>query len=276
MKIQKLLGLCLILTVLFSLTSPIKKSPAKNNLLKSITVSGEITTKYIYDDKAQLLDVESAHGYTKYSYDENGRLIREDYAMDPNATSSSVSFSPAVKKEMMTARNSTITSYDLFEYDKENRIKKIKHYSKKNRHIEFASITNFIYKGDYVVQRNLTDIKGEVVYSFNTYTYDMNGNTINEKYYAISSPSYYLPKLISETRFRFDDKPSYNSFYKMLGRPGYNTNPNNVIETSFILYDEHAKNNPPIITKSYFTYNANGFPATEKKEGIIFEFHYAK
>jgi len=273
MKIQKLSGFFLVLAIAFSFTSPVKKSSAKNNLLKSITIAGEITTKYIYNENYKITEIESIHRYQKFYYDENNRLTRMEVAMDPSLLYSTRANE---KKKMMTAKNSTITSYDLFEYDKEKHIKKIKHYARKNQDIEFVSITGFIYEGDFVVKCSLTDTAANSVYQFDTFNYDKNGNLINEKNYVNSPPNYYLPKLISETQYKFDDKPTRSSINTMPGRPGYGTNPNNVIETNFILHDTHTKNNTPIITKSLFTYDANGFPLIEKKGVATFEYHYSE
>ena len=265
----RITSLPFIVIFLFSFTSQIIDKTPKNVRIKSVSVSGELTTKYIYDIRNRLVEIENIHGYSKFSYDEKDRLTREDCAMDPDLYSSSRGTN--TENKIMTAQNSTITNFTLFEYDDEGSLKKKQHYLKKTGNSVYTSTTEFVYQNGRVCRISITDHEG-IVYQFFTYDYDKKGNVSREKYYVVSDPNYYLATLISETQYRFDSHPNVDGVRNMLGNPGYNTNTNNVIETKYrVFYDSQIK---PQITKTTFLCNSDGIPIAQKSNGSTLEYQY--
>jgi hypothetical protein len=115
------------------------------------------------------------------------------------------------------------------------------------------------YEGDRIVRRNLHD-SNDAITQFHTYEYDSKGNVTNEKYYSFLFISGTEPKLISEVSYKYDDKNNPFIIYKELGQPGLYTNPNNVIETNSVLYEDVPGIPKYSTSKTTYEYNDKGFP----------------
>ena len=228
-----------------------------NEHLKSISINGIVVDKYFYDHAGRIVEYNSEFSCSKYLYDTKGCLVKVESAVDVNGLLSS-SYYPG-KKELMTFKNSTLTSFSLYKYDQNERLSKIENYFKgTDQKFEYASMRTFEYKGSLIVKVNWHDHAGKIT-QFYVYAYDDRGNVINEKYYSCHDGSV----LMYETSYKYDDYKNPFRIFCMTGSPGTYTNINNVIKTRCTY--THTLGVPGVYSYSNSTttyqYNKNGYPA---------------
>lgn len=226
-----------------------------NYSIKSIFADGKTIEKFIYDDSGKIIESQSFYFFSKYTYDNNDRLIKQEIAVDPNIVSSSIH----IKSELMTSQNSTFTGYYIFEYNSAGKLVTQKNYFKKKDQFEYTSMISLEYEGNKIVRRNLHDENNITTQLYN-YEYDRNENVTKEKYYSFLFIIGTEPKFISETSFKYDDKNNPFKIYKDLGLPGIYTNTNNIIETNSILYEDVPGIEKFSTSRTTYEYNNKGFP----------------
>jgi hypothetical protein len=185
-------------------------------------------------------------------------VIKQEIAVDPNLASSS--YHPE-KSELMTSKNSSFTGNYIYEYDPSGKLVSLKNYFKKDSQFEYTSMISLEYEGDRIVKYNLHNAKDSIT-QFHTYEYDSRGNVTNEKYYNFLFITGTEPELVSEVSFKYDNKNNPFIIYKELGQPGFCTNPNNIIETNSVLYEDVPGIPKYSTSKNSYEYNDRGFPVS--------------
>ncbi|MCK4345866.1 MAG: hypothetical protein KAX05_11330 [Bacteroidales bacterium] len=235
--------------------------------IKSVVRGDKTILRYIYNRIGKIAENEGRYFYNRYSYDNNGRLIKQESAVDL-----SVLFS-FPKTELMTFQNCTITSYKIFKYDQEEKLIEIKNYYKKEGDFVYTSMNSLEYNGDLIVKRNLHNKDGTIT-QFYTYEYDNNGNVEREKYYSYLFTESSEPRLISENTFKYDNKKNPFIIFKELGIPGLYTNTNNRIETNSILYEYVPGIDKFSTSKIAYEYNQYDYPVKEISDNDEYEYKY--
>jgi len=223
--------------------------------IKSIVSNGAVIAKFIYNKNNKIVEDQSFYFCNKFIYDDNGRLIKQEIAVDPDIYSSTFH----IKSELMTSQNSTFTSNRIFEYNAKGKLLTQKYYIKKNDQFEYTSMISLEYVGDRIVKYNLHN-EQNIITQFNTYEYDGKGNVLNEKQYSYLSAVGSQPNLIRKTSFKYDNKNNPFEIYKYLGYPGLYTNTNNIIESNSVLYEDIPGIEKFTTSKTTYEYNTKGYP----------------
>ena len=85
-----------------------------NDFIKAEVSNEKILSKYKFNDIGKIAEYEGLYFYSSYSYNNEGSLIKQESAADPSMYSSGFI---AEKTQLMTAKNSIISSYQIFKYD---------------------------------------------------------------------------------------------------------------------------------------------------------------
>ena len=243
-----------------------------NEHIKYILMNGRTVHKFLYDQTGKFVEENSRLYFNKFSYDEKERLVKVESAIHPAAWSSSSYVIDGID-DMMTSQNSSATSYSLYFYDNAGRLSKIEYYSNMGNEpdgeFEHRSTQTFEYKGSLIDRVNLGDPTtiqtAPTVYE---YTYDSRGNVINEKYYTNINST---PKLSSETSYKFDDYRNPFQIKKSYGKPGFYSNPNNIIEIIFTSYEDIPGIDKYSTSKQTYEYNSNDYPVKIIQDGKTVE-----
>jgi len=240
-----------------------------NEHIKSVSAGGAINHQYLYDRAGKIVEENCLFYFKKYLYDENDRLIKIESAFDETMFSSTF---VERRTEFMTSQNSAVNSYNLYKYDNEGLLSKIENYLKEpGKGFEYRSMQTFEYKGSLIVTVNFHDATTGKITQYHVYTYDDNGNVINEKYYSNSV----IPnELISETSCKYDNYKNPYRIFSILGSPGLFMNVNNIIETNLIRHYEVQGFDKYATSQNTYQYNHNGYPVKVNENGNEFEYQY--
>lgn len=234
--------------------------PNQNGLLKKVKQGDYITEEISYNQNNLIDELNSTSFYRKFHYNQDLQLIKEEVAISPLSYSSSI---PAgLVHEFVDPQKTGITMYHLYEYDNNGRLSTKLNYIPKDGDDEFRSKSTFEYNDNHLISKILLYNSNNEVTQFRSYSYDSNGNVIEEDYYTYlfitSGPS---PKHMSKITFEYD---SYNNPYKIFeksGNPGIKSNANNIIKTKTINYDPAP--GIPAVSESttFYEYNyRTGYP----------------
>jgi hypothetical protein len=268
---KKTFKLNALLIIVLSIITSCTNDPIEVNgscFVKCIVANDEIVSNFIYNYNYKLVEDQSFYYCSKYNYDDNGRLIKQEVAIDPDIYSST----NHSKSELMTSENSTFTVNYIYEYNTEGKLVTQKNYVKKNDQFEYTSMNSFEYDGDKIVKWNLYDNQNTLT-QYYTYEYDDKGNVIKQKQYSFLTADGVgtESKLVSEISFKFDTKKNPFVIYKQLGHPGLYTNPNNIIESNSISYDDPYESDKLTTSKTTYQYNSKGYP-TKSSSGEEYKY----
>ena len=236
-------------------------NPVNNEHIKSVSNNGLTSRKFRYDSLGKLIEDGSTFFYNKYSYDESGRLIKLETAVDGSLLSSL--YIPP-RTEIMTSDNSAITWIRSFSYDSQGRLSKIENYNKKDGvNFKFTSFQSFEFEGGNICRENLCDETGNIT-QFYDYTYDQKGNRTKERYnVCIDDGTPSNPKLYYERTYKYDNYINPYRILKIVGPNFYSSN-NNMIEMTTVWYTDNPRTET---TKQSFVYNKNRYPVKMKYDG---------
>ena len=238
--------------------------------IKSISLNGTVVQKFYYDHAGKIVEESSMGYFRKFIYDENGCLMKVESAFDRSGLSSSM---PAQRTELMTSHNSVVDSYSLYEYDKDGKLSKIENYfNETGKGFEYRSTQTYEYDEIYITKDFITvNIQEEQITNFRVYTYDDNGNVVNEKYFSCNFSS--DPELINENIYKYDSYKNPFRVFNRTGSPGLYTNVNNIIETTTIRHYEVPGFDKISSSKTTYQYK-NGYPIKEITKNSEFEYNY--
>ena len=246
------------------------KYSTDNEHIKSVSSNGTINHLYLYDHAGKIVEENCLLYFKRYSYDENDRLVKVESAFDDAIYSSTF---VERRTEFMTSQNSAVKSYSLYEYDNKGRLSKIENYANlTGKEFEYRSMKTFEYERSNIVKVNLCDPSTGKVAQYWLYTYDNQGNVINEKYYSNNFD--YNEELIRETSYKYDKYENPYRIFSILGSPGLFMNVNNIIETNSILYLDVPGIDKYSTGKNTYQYNENGYSVKVNESGNVFEYNY--
>ena len=233
--------------------TPVDIPRGETYLIKSETSNDKVSAKFLYNSDNKITEHQTFYFYERYTYDKLSRLIKREASI---SASSMDLGSMMLYNEIKTAANSPINFYTDFVYS-DNRLIKTINYSKDAKDFKMVSYQTFEYSNNKIKRKNLFTAESKLT-QFTTFGYDVNGNVIEEKSYSYLFSDNGQPNLISESFFKFDDKPNPFRIFKELGEPGLFTNSNNIIETTGKSYVDL-----PVrisTTKTTYEYNVDGYP----------------
>lgn len=238
--------------------------------IKSEFVGGKTTSVFKYNDLGKISERESFYFYERYIYDADGSLIKRETAVDPASTSSNSTMQ--INTTLMTAENSTISSYSLFHYDL-GKLTRIENYHDKGSGFQLSSIRTMEYDGERISRQNLHDSNEEVT-QFYIYDYDSNGNVINKKHYSYLFHDNPDPRLVNESSFQYDDKKNPFIVFRAMGIPGIYSNTNNYVKTTTTYYDEPGGLPQSSTGQTSYEYNSMGYPIKVIQGSNEYEYRY--
>jgi hypothetical protein len=203
---------------------------SQNDFLKKTRNDEYITAQYSYNQDNLIDEVNSTLFYRKFHYNSKGKLIKEEVAISPDSYSSTM---PAggFSHEFVDPEKTGISMYSVYEYNGEGNLIKQLNYVPSEGKDDLRSIQTFEYDKNNRISKVLMHDDNEVLTQFSTYIYDTKGNVIeNNSYSYLFIPAGTGPKHLSRAEFEYD---SYNNPYAVFyqsGRPGMNSNPNNIIK----------------------------------------------
>jgi hypothetical protein len=203
--------------------------PVQNEYLKKIKVGEYIVAVYTYNEDNLILEVNSTSFYRKFTYDDSNKLIKEEVAISPDSYSSSM---PAgMTHEFVDPDKTGISMYSLFEYNDKGNLSRQLNYIPSKGQDELRSIRTFEYDSKDRISKVLLHDGNEVVTQFSTFLYDSHGNVTEENSYSyLFIPEGTGPTHLSKATFEYDSYLNPYSVFRQTGRPGIDSNPNNIIK----------------------------------------------
>ncbi len=198
--------------------------------MKKIKQGEYITAQFTYNHYNLILEVNSTSFYRKFYYDNSNKLIKEEVVISPDSFSSSM---PAgMTHEFVDPYKTGISMYSIFEYNENSYLSRQLNYIPSNGQDELRSICSFEYDSNNRISKVLLQDGNSVVTQFSTYIYDKYGNVLEENSYSyLFIPAGTGPTHLSKVTFEYDSYINPYSVFKHTGRPGINSNPNNIIKT---------------------------------------------
>lgn len=221
-----------MLLLMFAISNSCAKNsfvPNQNNFLKKIKSGGYIVDQYTYNHDNLLDEVNSTLFYRKFHYDNNNKLIKEEVAISPDSLSSVMP--SGMTHEFVDPNKTGISMYSVYEYSDNGNLSRQLNYVPSNGLNELRSIRTFEYDINNRISKVLLLDGDEVVTQFLTFLYDNNGNVIEENSFSYSFiPAETGPTHISKVTFEYDSYFNPYIIFKQTGRPGINSNLNNIIK----------------------------------------------
>ena len=235
-----------------------------NGLLSRVLISGKPYQEYTYTNSGLIYEEKSWGTYTKYTYNSDNLLERQDYYIDPALYSSStqVIAEAQKRKEWANPNNVPKSVTNTYSYPKTGQF--IERYVDRANGTQDYGKYELNEKG--LVSKHIFYNEGKPA-GYVDYLYDEPGNLIREEHYFISADG--KTKLSNETEYELDDKKNpYFPFNKLIF-PGRNTNPNNITKETYTLYGETTSEIEWLnITTHIYEYNDLGYPVKIDDETV--------
>ena len=262
---KKTLIIVLICSIAFSCKKenlPIENRPT--GFLSRVLIAGKPYQEYTYTSAGLISEEKSWGTYTKYTYNSNNQLVKQDFYIDPAlySSSSQVITEAQKRKEWANPQNVPKSVTNTYSYDKTGPfIQRI--VDRTNGTLDYSKYE--------LNEKGL--VSKDVFYDqdkpsgYVDYLYDESGNLIREKHYFISADG--KTKLSNETEYEFDNKKNpYFPFNKLIF-PGRNTNRNNITKETYTVYGETTSIVEWLnITTHVYEYNDLGYPVKVDGETI--------
>lgn len=264
---MKKVWIVILIGILFSSCEKDDNSIAERNsngLLSRVLISGKPYQEYTYTNSGLICEEKSWGTYTKYTYNSDNQLERQDYYIDPALYSSStqVIAEAEKRKEWANPNNVPKSVTNTYSYPKTGQF--IERYVERTNGTRDYGKYELNEKG--LVSKHIFYNEGKPA-GFVDYLYDELGNLTRKMHYFISDDG--KSKLSNETAYEFDDKKNpYFPFNKLIF-PGRNTNRNNITKETYTLFGEIPKGIEPIqITTYTYEYNELGYPVKVDGETV--------
>lgn len=216
------------------------------------TGNGDIKRRVSYKDYA--LGLISAK--VDYVYEGN-RLIQIDDQVDFSSSSASTQYSH---------------SRSIFDYTN-NRISQRNNFLKNGDQYELRSFAVFEYNQQGLPEKETRYTADGALIGYSLYEYTTSGNVISASEYGISNNNP-TPALLIKRTYTYDiHNNPYKKVYSLVENIPFSVNTNNIVQTVSVNYADAA--NPQTSTsKTTYTYNDKGFPASMNENGNEFLLEY--
>src|SRR5664280_1977491 len=268
MKI-KILASCLLFVTIFlsckkeqigNINNTGNKAGSNVPLLSKVLVDKQSTYEYIYNDSNLISQEKSKFNLAIYTYNDKSQLVTADYYANANVLSSDpTTYQAAVNSTVWVTSTSGVNGGTMsYEYNGTGQLIKTTYSTPLSATSEYSVFT---YDANNRISRQ-TMSWGDTSTGYIDYTYDGQGNLIQEMLYSIPSPG--ATELITTTQYVFDGKLNP---YKAINRsmlPGINTNLNNIVKVTYTIHvspDLGSDNVQTTVTT--YAYNAAGYPVSK-------------
>lgn len=225
-------------------------------LLSKILISGTPYQEFTYTDAGLIYEEKSWGTYTKYSYNHENQLIKQEYYIDPSLYSSStqVIAEAQKRKEWANPKNVPRSVTNTYTYPSNGQVI--------DRYIDRQNGT-----GDYTKYElnNKGQVSKEIFYfeeklsGYIENEYDERGNLTKRIHYFVSGDGKAL--LSNQTEYEYDNQKNPYFPFKKLIYPGRNTNRNNIVREIYTLYGDLPKGIEPVQIHTHsYEYNELGYP----------------
>jgi hypothetical protein len=205
---------------------PIPLSGSKP-LLERVEMDGNAVTVLAYDNRDRVRTYSSPMIFRRFHYDTSTRVRKEEVTLSPDSYRSYLP--PGGERNWADPEIHGLSSYSEYMYNEMDRIDRISVYVPGEATDELRSLRRFEYGADGRVQRiNLYNAAAELQ-QYWTYAYDVSGNLIEEKYYALQEGEM---QGMTQTEYAYDTHPNPYQVLSFSGNPGIVSNANNVVRVS--------------------------------------------
>ncbi|GEM_PF-522046 len=239
--------------------------PDKLHLLKQVFIEDELSFEYTYTNAGLIAEEKSKFHYSKHTYNSANQLIQSDFYRDERIASSSLEIlNEAMQRtEWVSPDNTEKDNYYTFEYHASGKLKKRTMYRLNGGEI---TIDTFIYNMDERIERRISYYENKKSV-YDDYFYDSKGNLNKQDRYFISEDG--TSSLQSTRTYEFDEKHNPYLSFRALMMPGKNTNQNNVVKETYIIYSDPDANR----TMEYnYEYNIADYPV-KRDDGFTYVYY---
>ena len=268
MKI-KLIAFCLLFVIIFfsckkeeigNVNNTGNKAGSNTPLLSKVLVDNQSTYEYIYNDSNLVNQEKSKFNLAIYTYNDKGQLVTTDYYANDNVLSSDPTvYQAAVSNTAWVTTSTGVNGGSMsFEYNANGQLIKTTYSTPLSATSEYSEFT---YDSNSRIGRQ-SMYWGSTATGYIDYTYDGQGNLIQEMLYNI--PSAGVTELITTTLYEFDSKLNpYKAVNKSM-LPGINTNLNNIVKETYTIHMSPGLGSDNVqTTATTYAYNAAGYPISK-------------
>jgi YD repeat-containing protein len=229
-------------------------------LLSKVLVDKQSTYEYIYNDSNLINQEKSKFNLAIYTYNDKNQLVTADYYANDNVLSSDPTvYQAAVNSTVWVTTATGVNGGTMsFEYNTNGQLIKTTYTTPLSATSEYSEFT---YDANSRIGRQ-TMYWGSTATGYIDYTYDGQGNLVQEMLYNIPSPG--VTELITTTQYEFDNKLNpYKTVNKSM-LPGINTNTNNIVKETYTIHMSPGLGSDNVqTTVTTYTYNAAGYPVSK-------------
>jgi YD repeat-containing protein len=267
MKIKILAFCLLVLTILFSCKKEEIGNINNGNmtgsnvpLLSKVLVDKQSSYEYIYNDSNLINQEKSKFNLAIFTYNDKNQLVTTDYYANDNVLSSDPTvYQAAVNSTAWVTTATGVNGGSMsFEYNANGQLIKTTYTTPLSATSEYSVFT---YDANNRIGRQ-TMSWGSTATGYIDYTYDGQGNLVQEMLYNIPSPG--VTELITTTLYEFDSKLNpYKAISKSM-LPGIKTNLNNIVKVTYTIHMSPGLGSDNVqTTVTSYTYNAAGYPVSK-------------
>jgi hypothetical protein len=262
----RIITFCLLFVTIFlsckkeDLSDVGNPAAVKAPLLSKVLENNQSSYEYVYNDSNLLTEVKSRFDYTLNHYNNKGQIVTVEYYTNDDILSNDAQVSATAMNGsgLVTADNGKKISIITYEYNENEQL--IKSTNTLTTPVS-SEYSEFTYNSNNRISRQ-TMYWDNTATGYIDYSYDGNGNLINEMLY--NSQTSGDPELITTTSYTFDNQPNP---YRMSGRlmiPGTNTNMNNIINETYTIHLSTDQGSDNIqTTTNIYQYNSLGYPVSK-------------
>jgi len=225
-------------------------------LLRKEVIDGESYMEYSYTAANLISEEKSRFFYTKHTYDDENRLIKSEFYMDPAMfSSSSFVIEEAMKrKEWVNAGNTSKNLTKTYEYKDNGQLYRINFIRPSVNDSEYSEYT---WENDRISRQSM--YRKRLLNGYIDFLYDDRGNLIKAtKYYV---PASGFPELSTTNEFEYDYMGNPFQSFNGIMTPGKYTNPNNIVKETYTIHFEVGQSVQKVtIRTNSYRYNKDGYP----------------
>jgi YD repeat-containing protein len=229
-------------------------------LLSKVLVDKQSTYEYTYNDSNLISQEKSKFNLAIYTYNDKSQLVTTDYYANANVLSSDPTiYQAALNSTAWVTSTSGVNGGTMsYEYNSTGQLTKTTYSTPLSATSESSEFT---YDANNRVSRQ-TMYWGTTVTGYIDYTYDGQGNLVQDMLYNMPSPG--VTELFTTTQYEFDSKLNpYKGINKSM-LPGINTNPNNIVKETYTIHVSSDLGSDNVqTTATTYTYNTAGYPVSK-------------